>query len=315
MRLTNAHIESLIDEVVIPFERRILEDEAMAGYVEEEEVKRRHEIGVAKLAIKMLAASEEEARASFVRGAVAHRDLDIDRETMQFYLSVFFKLHREWTEKHFAVAMAEYDRKVALFDRFFMEAYGKEESAQEEPGEEDEGFLMFESEEVDEAIDRMHYEEDRKISAREYAEFDEIHDEEFHALVEIKERCEHINGLHERLTREFLDEFVQMARELSRVLFATMEFKDMGYALGIFADELAAIDPDALEEAKRSTIFAILLQMSDDLIRWIDAVFLDAEAIDIHYFDASFLANIAQIGILLEEQSETQEADDDDFLF
>ncbi len=310
MKMTKEKIESLVETVVVPFERRILDDKGLGKYLVDEETRIKYDIGVAKLAVLLLT-DEEKAAEYFRRGAQAHNDLAIKREEMQYFLSIFFRLHREWFLKHFQMTKEEYDRRIERFERLFMEAYRPKEANDTQ----DDGFFTFESEEVDEAIDRMHHEEKRKISAREYASYDEITDDEMHTIREAKERCEHLTGLYERLDEKFMEEFAQMAKELSGALFATMEFKDMGYALGIFSEELQGIDVDSLDEQKSELLFALFLQMSDDLIHWIDAVFIDEEAVDIHYFDASFLSNIAQVGLLQEENNFEEGESGDDFLF
>jgi hypothetical protein len=55
--------------------------------------------------------------------------------------------------------------------------------------------------------------------------------------------------------------------------------------------------------------------MSEDIQKWIETVFVKKDAVDIHYFDASFLANIAQLSIMLEQNVSNDSESEDDFLF
>jgi tRNA dimethylallyltransferase len=43
-----------MDEVVMPFERYILKDTLMAKYIESDEIKAKHNLGIAKLAIELI---------------------------------------------------------------------------------------------------------------------------------------------------------------------------------------------------------------------------------------------------------------------
>ena len=310
MVVTKQNIYDLIYDVVIPFEKYILDNEAMAQYIEDDTVKIKHDIGVAKLAIAILQ-NRETAKQNFIKGAEAHNNLAIARDVMQHYLSIFFNLHKKWCLKNFIVDEKEYDHLAKEFDAIFMNAY----KAPEEDEEEEESFLLFESEQIDNAIEHMHHQDNKKISAVEYASFEEIHDEEMHALLEIKEECELLDANYTTLNEAFFSDCIAIANKLAATLFATLEFKDMAYAINQFIEQSENLDIASLSDFQKELSFTLLSQINKDVIAWIDQVFIQKNAIDIHYFDASFFANIAQFYMMLEESTSdsSQEADSDFF--
>ena len=310
MVVTKKDIYDLIHDVVVPFEKHILDDAVLAKYIEDDAIKIKHDIGVAKLAIKMIK-DPQNAQEDFEKGAAAHNNLDIPKETMQTYLSIFFKLHKEWTYNHFQLDIKEYEKNVQQWDRFFIQAY---KGAQTQDESED-SFLLFENEEVDAMIEQMHYEDEKKISAIEYASHDEIHEEEFQTLLEVQELCEELSNTYSSFSEEFFQECLKIAQMLAKVLFITLEFKDIGYTINNFITTFQDLSPESMDEAQKAIAFDILMQINNDVIKWIDTVFVTKDAVDIHYFDASFLANIAQFNIMLEHQSSQDSQEDDDFLF
>ena len=75
------------------------------------------------------------------------------------------------------------------------------------------------------------------------------------------------------------------------------------------------IEIDNLEASQKELIFTLLFQMSEDIQNWVETIFIKKDAVDIHYFDASFLANIAQFSIMLKQNVSNNSESKDDFLF
>lgn len=305
MKISKQSINSLINEVVIPFERYILDDKALSKYMQDDEIKAKHNIGIAKLAIELIK-NPQHAKTYFENGAKAHAELNITVDEMQKYLSIFFNLHKEWCIKNFIIDKNYYDSLVQKFDSVFMQAYKSTQN-------DEDSFLMFESEDIDEAIEAMHYKDEKKISAMEYASYGEILEDDLHSIMELKDECEHILNMYETITLEYISEMSQELSTLANVLFATHEFKDVGYSLNNFVMELNKIDLDILDTTQKELAYGLLSQMNEDIQNWIERVFVNQDALDIHYGDASFLANIAQFSIMLEHHE--NDSFEDDFLF
>ena len=303
MKITKDKLDLLIKDVVLPFEKYILDNAIFKEQMQDDEKRAKHNIAIAKLSI-MLLNDLVGAKELFFKGSQAHKELQISTQDMQKYLSIFFKLHNDWVAKYIEVDKF-HKELMQKFDAMFAKAYDYEED----------NFLMFDSEEIDEAIEKMHYEDHKKITAVEYASYEEILDDDLSSIIELKDELEHTLVMHEKIDDEFLVSLGRELHKLSGVLFSTSEFKDVGYALENFTSELKNLDLNSLDTLSEELAFALLSQMNEDLQKWIESVFIKQDAVDIHYGDASFLANIAQFSIMLEHNSSSDDESDDDFLF
>jgi len=304
VKITKKDLYSLIDEVVIPFEKYILNDEIFGKYMQDETKRANHNLAISKLSI-MLLNDLVAARELFIKGSTAHKDLQITTKEMRKYLSIFFKLHNQWSQKN--IKIDEFHKElIDKFSRMFAELYEYEK---------EDDFLMFDSEEIDKVIETMHYKDEKKISAVEYASYEEILDDDLSSVIELKNEFEHILNMHEQLDSQYLDVFVRELSTLANIMFSTLEFRDVGYGLNNFIVELKNLDIDSLDDTTKELAYALLSQMNEDIQKWIESVFITQDAVDIHYIDASFLANISQFSIMLEQESSSEDESDDDFLF
>jgi len=305
VKITKKDLYLLIDEVVLPFEKHVLNDEVFGRYMQDETKRANHNVAIAKLAIRLLYDNVDAAKKLFMKGSETHKELQITTEEMRKYLSIFFNLFNEWYQKH--IKTDEFHKELMnKFSEIFAETYEYE-------GEDD--FLMFESEEIDEVIETMHYKDEKKISAVEYASHEEILDDDLSSIIELKEEFEHILNMYEQLNNQYLEVLTKELSTLANIMFATLEFRDVGYGLNNFIVELKNLDIDSLDDTTKELAYALLSQMNEDIQKWIESLFITQDAVDIHYIDASFLANISQFSIMLEQDSSSEDESDDDFLF
>jgi len=305
VKITKKDLYSLIDEVVIPFEKYILNDEAFSKYIQDEIKRASHNMAIAKLAIKLLYNDVDAAKKLFIKGSETHKELQITTEEMRKYLSIFFNLFSEWYQEH--IKTDKFHKELMdKFSKMFADTYSYEK---------EDDFLMFESEEIDEAIETMHYKDEKKISAVEYASYEEILDDDLNSIIDLKDEFEHILNMHEQLDSHYLEVFIKELSTLANIMFATLEFRDVGYGLNNFIVELKNLDIDSLDDTTKELAYTLLSQMNEDIQKWIESVFIAQDALDIHYVDASFLANISQFSIMLEQESSSEDESDDDFLF
>jgi len=303
-RITKKVLYSLVNEVVLPFEKYILNDEVFGKYMQDEIKRANHNIAISKLSI-MLLNDLISAKELFVKGSKAHKELQITTQEMRKYLSIFFKLHNQWSQKYLKPDEF-HEELMGRFSEMFAKTY-------EHECEDD--FLMFDSEEIDEVIETMHYKDEKKISALEYASHEEILDDDLSSIIELKEEFEHILNMYEQLNSQYLEVLTKELSTLANIMFATLEFRDVGYGLNNFIVELKNLDIDSFDDTTKELAYALLSQMNEDIQKWIGSVFIIQDAVDIHYVDASFLANISQFSIMLEQNSSSESESDDDFLF
>ncbi len=162
-------------------------------------------------------------------------------------------------------------------------------------------FFFFEGDEVDDMIENMHYEEHKKISSREFFEMDEIEESEIDELLELKEELESatVYGIDE--IKNVLDSFVSALKFVN-------EFRDIVYSFNYLIKLLENVEDLNEKDEKVLILFEELL---NDIKNWINVMFVEKNTVDIHYFDASFLANIAQIETMLKKTHNITSSDKD----
>ena len=307
MAITNEHIESLIDEVILSYQKKYIND-----YIESEDEEFRHDVLLTKFALMFLDEDIEKAKKSLDELLMFYKALQVPCKTKKFALSNFFKKFDKWVKKHDKEDIDYYD-KVKTVYQDTINIFCKEDDTQE-----DDGFFLLGGDDikVDKSINGMHYEDEEKIGALEYFEQNPIDKTDMEDIVLSREHLIEILDNHIAYSDEFKDDFSDTLQKLNTTLkytFSTKEFKDIGDAL----EHLFVIlnDMQEMKEDMQEIFFNILVTFIEDLIKWLDNVFIKQSAVDIHYLDASLLANVAQFGTIFEMDTDTQDESDDDFLF
>ncbi len=202
----------------------------------------------------------------------------IDFNFSEEVIKEFIKLHSEWIEKNL-------------------------KTENENSEEENDDFFDFDSEEIDENINNMHYEENQKSSAEEYMK--QFNDDDF--IIEVKDEIADLKELKEMDLNEYYLNHLNFS-QLINLFHMSVEFEDLAYALNTLQEKVQNIDLNSLDETQKQLLKAMLDSIIDDLNKWVETVLINQETRDIHYLDASLLANIAQIDIMLN----TQKDDEDD---
>ena len=206
-------------------------------------------------------------------------------------LKEFISLHSKWLEER-----CNKNEDIEFFDDFF----------------------EIESEEVDENINSMHYSDERKLSAKEFME-EGIIDDEF--ISEIMETISYLDELLYQFEDIEIDEnFIEKLVSLDsfiKIFEFSVEFRDIGYALENLKQKLVLLDINSLNKTQKEILKNFIITIIEDLKKWVDEVIINQTAQDIHYLDASLLANIAQLDIMLdsfknEQSSENSDSEKDD---
>jgi hypothetical protein len=206
-------------------------------------------------------------------------------------LKEFISLHSNWLQER-----CNKNEDIELFDDFF----------------------EIDSEKVDENINSMHYSDERKISAKEFME-EGLIDEEF--ISEIMETITYLDELLYQFEDIEIDEtFIEKLVSLDsfiKIFEFSIEFRDIGYALENLKEKLILLDINSLNKTQKEILKNFIITIIEDLKKWVDEVVINQTAQDIHYLDASLLANIAQLDIMLdsfknEESSENSDNEKDD---
>ena len=314
----NAIID-IIEHVSIPFAKELEESEIGKKYLNTDEKRFQHQLDVVYLTIVILY-NTKKALEKLQRGAEAHNGMGIPVDVMRHYLSRYFAHLIHYIETH-EVGMFEEDVMAHLdeYEAFFMHHYrpSLDAPAAEAPDamvQDEEGFFDFDSETVDDSIDQMHHRDEKKVSAREYMQEDTTEIEMIHDIEDQLERYDAHVGLDDTLSPEKLQIAKETIDAFVNLFNLSYEFKDIAYSLESLNALLDKVDTSDTEKMQMLKLF--LDTIMDDLETFKKEVFDEQTAQDIHYLDASLLANIAQIEIMLNtntSEAESSEGGEDDF--
>ena len=211
----------------------------------------------------------------------------LDKEAMSKF-DEFNKKYLEWLKKYYP----------QFIDRYYLvEDFQKENKKLE--NNEDDDFFDFESEKIDKSINNMHYNDDEKISAVEFMQEYGIDED---VILDMQTYLNEYNNMilfHLDLNEEYLDKVVATLQKFIYLLEISVEFKDLAKGLMKLEELLLQVDLDNLSDDYKKLLKAMIEAVFNDIEKWVDEVLINQTAQDIHYLDASLLANIAQIEMIL----------------
>jgi len=313
MNLTKKRALDLIDTVILPISCKVRQDSQLYGHFPDRESFLQHNLRMGQLAIAMLYAPKK-AEQLMAAMHQAHARHGLSLEVLTPFVTEFFQRYVAWCRMSKLVPDTQRDRledeadvylqrwkkdytrvlrastqrqaeEVVMFD-------GQGESAEKE-------FTFFEAEQTDKAIDEMHTSgvDKQVVSAREYMASGEMLPEQISVIIDEFAELEELFAQHLRLDEDFVHDFQSHLKYLADNLFSSIEFEQMGYSL---QQLLRIVDQAlALNEENKVLIYALLEQLVLDLRSWVNNLFVEQTAVDIHYLDAALLASIAQIEMML----------------
>lgn len=297
----------LIDTVIVPLSYKIRQDEVLKSYFPDKDSYLQHSIKMGHLALAMLFAPEK-AQVLMSRMHQAHAQHAIPESVLTPFMSEFIQRYIAWVRMSKLVPDEERARLEEEAQAYLAQCqadYKDHLSGVETPDAEaddlDDGFAFFESEEVDQAIEDMHTSAAHKtqISAAEFMRSGELMQEQVDIIMDEFRELEDLFARYVRYEPAFVSAFQQHLKYLADTLFSTFEFEQMGYSLQQLIRLLDRVGQ--MDEGVQTLIFTLLEQLVLDLSGWARKLFVEQDAIDIHYLDAALLASIAQIEMMFGE--------------
>jgi len=286
----------IIDDVTLPFMQKLLKSEIGEKYFDTREKQYQYELEIVKLTA-MLLLKPKLSFEKLEKASIFHRNLNIDENEMQNILNLYFTEVIEFIKKYnLKDTISEH---LSEYKKYYMEKYHSKS--------EDE-FFDFDSEVFDEEINNMHYEEHQKISAKEFMQENSFDKSLLEDLDEKLDEYYNVIEIKESLNQEDLEKVKKIFSFFAYIFNLSSEFRDIGYGfekLNQFLDNF-----DINDENKSKMLKMFLDTIIDDLIKFKKEVFEDMSANDIHYLDASLLANISQIEISFSSLNSNEEDDD-----
>ncbi|NPA55775.1 MAG: hypothetical protein GXO40_05345 [Epsilonproteobacteria bacterium] len=139
------------------------------------------------------------------------------------------------------------------------------------------------------------------MSSNEYFAQYPIEQEDVEELIIQKEKLEELLDEYSQYSQEFIDSVVVRFLKLETTLvfiFSNVEFKKIGVEILEFVNTLK--DMHIKQQAVQDLIFNLIQTFIEDIIKWIDSIFIEQDVVDVHYLDDSLLANISQLKIMCE---------------
>ena len=303
MEITKQQIASLIDNVILKYQNKYL-----LNYIDTEDKKFRHDVLLTNFAVMFFDKKTQKLSSNFLELLDFYDEIGVTALDAKNAIAHFLKKHKKWLDDYAVVKESYYEKvKKIYLDILNNYTFTKEKT--------DEGeFFFVEDEGVSDAIDDMHYEDSKKISASEYFQTHTLEENDMEELYRVKEALEDLIDDYTFYSDEFIEAFATDIIKLNttlQLIFATDEFKDIGYALEEFALLLESLHH--VDEDLQTFSYDMIVTIVEDLLKWLDSVFINQDAVDIHYLDASLLSNITQFKMMIEPPS--KEEVEDDFLF
>jgi len=283
-------LAELVTKVTFEYHKYL--NERMDRYFDTPQKRINHLKGISEVLMAILLDDEKLKQKTIQEALEAHKKMPFnltkkDLEEAFNVLMGYFK--RFLREKNMDYCIDDNIERFKKYKEEFLKAN------EEFLNDKEDSFFELESEERDNNIEQMHYEEHQKITAKEFMEEDSI---DISTIEELKELIEEYEDLEfTELNENYVEKLKNIIERFIKALNHSFEFKDLAYALQTLLDLLEKIE---IKENKEF-IKMLLDTVMEDLKKFFYAVFINKEAVDIHYLDASLLANIAQIEIMLNQ--------------
>lgn len=298
--ISTKKLEALVDEVVLPFEKFIIEDSRLARYLSDPEVAKVHNLAVAKLSIYIY--SDIKRAYEYVQEAAKkHKIKEIPVENLREFYSLYFVLCREWNQKNMEVE-DRFGKNLEVIEQFVYDSFSKENESKEE-------FFIYDSPTISQDMAKMHYSDDVKISALAFCAEGSIDELD---IQDILESCGELADVVQDYNLEYNEAYFLNVKEYldsyAKVLEKNFEFRDLGYSLSKLSALLEIHLESLPTHANKKKILVILNAIAEDLIGWTEAVLKEKTAVDIHYLDASLFSSIIQFEMMLTPESEEDDS-------
>lgn len=168
-------------------------------------------------------------------------------------------------------------------------------------------------------MERMHYKEEDKTSAKDFLEEFEVDRYMLDELSESETDIKDILFAQEELDDSALLSVSIVLDKYVSILHDTIEFDDIATSLESLSKLLKRLSVSMIDESKRDKLRFYIHGLIEDLGTWKKYIFIEPNTPDIHYLDASLLENCATIEHYIytepQEDEDDIEEDDDDLEF
>ena len=297
MKFKKELLKDLVENVIYPVEELLIKELQRNGYSEERAIEYLKKIGFLKIAlIPILENVDIDDIKQNLSNIERLHDFPLDIGYIKELLGYFFDLLREFMK---AKGLGEIDKHEKFCEIF---SYLKSGNDIEDQPIEDDEFFDF-SEDQDNDINSMHYEDHEKISASEYMESSYIDFDLLEDILDLLNHYEEVRYKYDTFCDEFKDEVNEILRRFIALFELSGEFRDMSKAIHHLIDILNSLKTEEIEDTNKTILKLFLDTIMDDLAKWHQEVVQLRSANDIHYLDASLLSSVEQIAQIFVKES------------
>jgi hypothetical protein len=291
MLVSKKNINSLIDTVTLPFEQFIINDERLVRYLSNRDVAKIHNMAITKLSVYIYA-DINRAYELIQKGAEAHKKEMIPIENLKEFYTLYFELCKQWKDSYLNKS-DNFGENLRIIEQFVYESFAKEDESKDE-------FFMFNSDEIKKDLNKMHYKNEEKISAKDFYDEGSIDEHDVQDILECSHALlEAINGDTVDYDRNYFNNLKTQLDTFAVILERNLEFKDLGFSLSKLSQFLEANIEKLITHDKQKSLLVILNAITEDLLSWTQSVLVEKTAIDVHFLDASLLSSIIQFEMML----------------
>ncbi len=307
MDITRKQLASLIDDVILKFQSKYLLD-----CIKTSDEKYRHDVLLTNFLVMFFDKDEEKLHRNFLNLLDYYYELSISYKDVKYALAHLLIKYKKWINSY-GIVKESYYKKVSNIYKNIFNNYSFLNSTNDEDDNDSDDFFFLEDMGVEDSINGMHYEDAQKISAEKYFETYPLDNSDLQDISINKDILVEILDDYLEYSEEYLQKFISTLRKLETSLqltFSNKDFRDMGMGIEKLISLLENLDETNIA-GNEEILYNILVTFMEDLIKWLDSIFILQDAVDIHYLDASLLANVEQLQIILNPL----EDEEDDFLF
>lgn len=154
-----------------------------------------------------------------------------------------------------------------------------------------------------------------KTTASEYiAELDDDILQELQELQELDKEFESaLYDLHEYGDLILLDAIASQLDVYAHEISLLFQFDDLAYAIRALSSLLKSLDKQKIERKTLNKLYTLLNGIQGDLASWRNAIFIEQNALDIHYLDSSLFSACLQIELILSDDVKEVGSAEEDF--
>ena len=294
MKLNKELLKDLTNDVIYPIEKLVAIELRQRNFEEQDAIKFLKKIGFFKIPL-------------------IYFGLDVDIEKLKQELG---EIDSEYARELIDNLCDNLDdflqkRELGEVDAYekFCEHFSYLKNTQDESDDffdDDDEFFDF-SDEQDNELDQMHYEESEKISASEYMQSADIDPDLIRDIKYLLEQYEELKFRYDTFCDEAKMEVAEIFMRFNTIFEFNRDFKDIAVSIGHLIFVLKTLKIENLDNSQKDMLGLFFDSIMDDLAKWYQEVIVEQSANDIHYLDASLLSSIVQIQLFFNQDDNKQE--------